>query len=169
MSVMPACHCHLVHLMDLLHLRSPSLDHHRHILASPFHHISSSVSFATMPLIQLFLRSDTPPQDLCARSQSWSTQPPYPTRSPLREHRWISYASVLLDSLLSPCLGIIPLLLLASTPHSLDFVPALTRPVLLRVSYSLSSTPFSFMFALSLCSGLCDYLHLDSMISDGHL
>jgi hypothetical protein len=27
---------------------------------------------------------------------------------------------------------------------------------------------FSFMFVFSLCPGLRDYLHLDSMTSDGH-
>ena len=60
-------------------------------------------------------------------------------RAPLRGYRWISYASGLLEFLLFPFSSIIDFLLLAfTTPY---FSAFLTRPVLLRISYSLSSTP----------------------------
>jgi len=58
-------------------------------------------------------------------------------RAPLRGYRWISYA--LLEFLLFPFSSIIAFLLLAfTTPY---FSAFLTCPVLLRISYSLSSTP----------------------------
>src|SRR5438270_5792187 len=74
---MPACHSHLVCLVDLLHPHSRSLwlDHHCHILASSSSTFLHQVSFATMLLIQRSLRSDAPPQHPCAQSHSWSTQP----------------------------------------------------------------------------------------------
>jgi len=58
-------------------------------------------------------------------------------RAPLHGYRWISYA--LLKFLLFPFSSIIDFLLLAfTTPY---FSAFLTCPVLLRILYSLSSTP----------------------------
>jgi hypothetical protein len=128
-----------------------SLPHPRLIL---FHISSSSLlrHNATHPAIpSLRCTASTP---LCSIPLLVDAAP-YPTRSPLREYRWISYTSGLLVSLLSPTFGIISLLLLASTPpHFSDFVPTLTCPVSLRVSYFLSSTPLH-MFPLSCSCSPC--------------
>ena len=151
---MPACHSHLMRLVDLHH--PCTLNHRRLIIIatsspriSPHFLISLLRHFLAFSLLRRTASS------LCALSQPWLTQPPYPTRSPLHEYRWISYASSLLVSLLSPTFGIISLLLLVSTPpHFLDFVPTLTRPVSFRVSYFLSSTP-TCMLSLSRLRSPC--------------
>ena len=83
LSVMPACHSHLVCLVDLLHPRT--LDHGRSIIiatssprVSPHFLISLLCHFLAIPPLRRTASS------LCARSQPWKTQPSHPTRSPFR-------------------------------------------------------------------------------------
>ena len=151
---MPACHSHLVRLVDLHHRRT--LDHRRSIIiATSSPRISPHFLISLLCHFLAFSPLRHTASSLCARSQPWLTQPPYPMRSPLHEYRWVSYASGLLVSLLSPTFGIISLLLLVSTPpHFSDFMPTLTRPVSFRVSYFLSSTP-TCMLSLSRLRSPC--------------
>jgi len=87
------------------HPQSPSLDHHRHACAVlPFHPPYQ----APFTIIQRSLCSDAPPQNLCAHSKSWLTQPPYLMQSPLRRFRWISSTSSLLYLLSFPLSSNIP-------------------------------------------------------------
>ena len=118
---MPACHSHLVRLVDLHHPRT--FDHRRSIIiATSSPRVSPHFFISLLRHFLAFSPLRRTASSLCARSRPWSTQPPYPTRSPLREYRWISYASGLLVPLLSSTFGITSLLLLVSTPpHFSDF------------------------------------------------
>jgi len=75
------------------------------------------------------------------------------TRPLFRVHRWVSCGSGVLAGPLFSAFGNLTILILAFvSPCSPDFVPASTRPVLLRVRVFLSSFPPLRVFPLHLCA-----------------
>ena len=132
-----------------LHPRSPSLDHHCHTRTVLLFHTSSSSLLRHHPAIPSLRRTASKP--LCSLPVLVEAAP-YPTWSPLRGHRWISYAPVCSTCYCSP----FPVTLLLFFWHPLLLTFRLSSLVLcsfafriLRVLHPLLFACFPFILVLS--------------------